>query len=415
MSNKKLASFDVKSLFTNVPVEGALEAINEVVDMLDERSLPIPKAHYLELISLCMHFNAFSFNGQEYAQLSGLAMGSPLSPVAACFYMERLEENRFKSIMGNECTWLRYVDDVLVVVPEDVCLDEKLRNLNQVEEKIQFTIERENDRKIPFLDTLIMRCGSGVKFSVYRKPTNKEDYVHYLSGHSERVKSGIVIGFFLRAFRICSDDFLTEEIRHIFDTFEKLQYPKGFIIRAKKKAEEIWKRSAEEKKKRKQEQKKRGRFISIPHSKHADSISNQLRDIGSNVAVVSGRKIANLTRRKRVVTNEEIVVYKIPCSGACNKSYIGETGRGLETRLKEHQRDVRNHNRSNAMVLHIETCETLPNWNQAEVIEKGMSKSIRKALEAAHISLENTVNEKPGFFTWAKSGAKMALKETKKT
>ena len=108
-------------------------------------------------------------------------------------------------------------------------------------------------------------------------------------------------------------------------------------------------------------------------------------------------------------------MYKIPCSGACNKSYIGETGRGLETTLREHKRDVRNHNRSNAMVLHIETCETLPNWNQAEVIEKGMSKSIRKALEAAHISLENTVNEKPGFFTWAKSGAKMALKKTKKT
>ena len=62
MSNKKLASFDVKSLFTNVPVEGALEAITEIVNMLDERTLPMPKAHYLNLISICMHFNAFSFN-----------------------------------------------------------------------------------------------------------------------------------------------------------------------------------------------------------------------------------------------------------------------------------------------------------------------------------------------------------------
>ena len=95
MKNKKLASFDVKSLFTNVPVEGALEAIKQVIDLLDERTLPLPKSQYLDLISLCMHFNAFSFNGEEYAQLSGLAMGSPLSPVAACFYMERLEQNKF--------------------------------------------------------------------------------------------------------------------------------------------------------------------------------------------------------------------------------------------------------------------------------------------------------------------------------
>ena len=210
MSNKELASFDVKSLFTNVPVEGALKAINEVINMIDERSLPLPKTQYLDLISLCMSFNAFSFNGKEYAQLNGLAMGSPLSPVAACFYMERMEDEKFIDIMGTGCTWLRYVDDVLVVVPKDVCLDEKLLRLNEVNPKIQFTVENENERKIPFLDTLLMRSGSGLKFLVYRKPTNKQDYVHFWSGHSERVKSGIVIGFFLRAFRICSEDFLEE-------------------------------------------------------------------------------------------------------------------------------------------------------------------------------------------------------------
>ena len=31
MSGKKLASFDVKSLFTNVPVEGALEALQKLL------------------------------------------------------------------------------------------------------------------------------------------------------------------------------------------------------------------------------------------------------------------------------------------------------------------------------------------------------------------------------------------------
>ena len=73
---------------------------------------------------------------------------------------------------------------------------------------------------------------------------------------------------------------------------------------------------------------------------------------------------------------------------------IDQLGRGLGTRLKEHKRDVRNHNRSNTLVLHIEKCEKLPNWEKSEIIEKGITKSIRKALEAAHISLENTVNEK---------------------
>ena len=230
-----------------------------------------------------------------------------------------------------------------------------------------------------------MKCGRAVKFTVYRKVTNKEDYVHFLSAHNERVKSGIVIGFFFRAFRICSEDFLQEELEHIFVTFDRLHYPKGFLLRMKKKAEEIRRRTAEEKRKRKQDEKKRGRYISIPNSTHADSISRQLRSNGSNVTTVSGRKVEYLTRTKPEIKESDSVVYKIPCSGPCNKSYIGETGRGLNTRLKEHKRDVRNHNRSNAIVLHIEKCQNLPDWNSAHVIEKGMSKSVRKALEAAHM------------------------------
>ena len=357
-----------------------------------------------------MHFNAFSFNGEEFAQLSGLAMGSPLSPVAACFYMERLEQDKFRHIMGPGCTWIRYVDDVLVVVPENANLEDKLLALNAVDENIQFTVETEYDGKIPFLDTLIIRSGSTAKFTVYRKPTNKEDYVHFFSGHNERVKNGIVIGFFLRAFRICSEDFLSEEIRHIFDTFERLQYPKGFIIRMKKKAEQIRNSSYQDKQNKKQEQKKRGRFISIPCSKQADSIAACLRAAGTNVAIVSGKKIDNLVRPKISKSRSDSVVYKIPCSGSCNKSYVGETGRGLTTRLKEHKRDVRNHNTSNAMVLHMEKCHNLPAWDRAHAIEEGMTKSIRKAMEAAHILLDDTLNSKPGFFTWSKSGAKLALK-----
>ena len=37
---------------------------------------------------------------------------------------------------------------------------------------------------------------------------------------------------------------------------------------------------------------------------------------------------------------KDSVVYRIPC-GECDKVYIGETGRPVNERLKEHQRDVR--------------------------------------------------------------------------
>jgi hypothetical protein len=38
----------------------------------------------------------FSFNGQFYEQINRMAMGSPLSPVIANFYMEHFEERALK-------------------------------------------------------------------------------------------------------------------------------------------------------------------------------------------------------------------------------------------------------------------------------------------------------------------------------
>ena len=124
-------------------------------------------------------------------------------------------------------------------MPKDLDIEETLTSLNAVNPKIQFTAELERENQLAFLDTCIMRTKNSLKFKVFRKPTNKEDYVHFYSAHADRVKSGIVIGFFLRAFRICDKEYLEQEIEHIYKTFERLKYPRGFLIRQKKKAREI--------------------------------------------------------------------------------------------------------------------------------------------------------------------------------
>ena len=59
------------------------------------------------------------------------------------------------------------------------------------------------------------------------------------------------------------------------------------------------------------------------------------------------------------------MVYEIPCTG-CYKTYVGETGRGVDVRLKEHHSDVKFHCTSNAAVLHIEECHHLPDWNKTK-------------------------------------------------
>ena len=100
---------------------------------------------------------------------------------------------------------------------------------------------------------------------------------------------------------------------------------------------------------------------------------------------MSGFKVRDLARLQITSTARKSVTYRISCSGPCSKSYVGETGRGLETRLQEHKRDVRSHNVSNAMMLTLEHRQNLPAWDKAiTVIEDNMCKPIRKAMDAAY-------------------------------
>ena len=267
--------------------------------------------------------------------------------------------------------------------------------------------------EIPFLDTRVIRAESCFKFKVHRKPTNKEDYVHFYSGHNERVKSGIVIGFFLRAFRICDPEFLDDEIEHIYEAFSKLKYPKGFLIEQKEKAKRIRNKNKNGQGTESSSKRRQRTWISIPNSKNANVISKTLEKAGVNVAVNSGTKIKEMVDRKTPKTSgsdvpPKSVIYEIPCGG-CNQSYVGETGRGVETRLKEHKSDVKFHRTSNAIVLHIEKCNHLPDWKNTRILERNLKKQTRKILEAAHISARDTLNSRVGFIVLASGAVSLAV------
>ena len=79
MNNKKLASFDVKLLFTNVPLQGAMEAVKRAHDKNPTVILPVPKANFVSLVQLCVEFGALEFDGCEFKQIGSLMMGSPLA------------------------------------------------------------------------------------------------------------------------------------------------------------------------------------------------------------------------------------------------------------------------------------------------------------------------------------------------
>ena len=91
MYGKFMVSFDVESLFTNIPLE---ECIDLAVNCISEGNpdLKLSKPELRSLFTVATAQTHFLFNGSFYDQIDGVAMGSPLAPVLANLFMGHHEK-----------------------------------------------------------------------------------------------------------------------------------------------------------------------------------------------------------------------------------------------------------------------------------------------------------------------------------
>ncbi|CAH3195997.1 unnamed protein product, partial [Porites evermanni] len=83
----KLVSFDVKSLFTSIPLQLALDCTENAIKN-STVELPLPTEDIMDLLNLCLSSTYFQYNGKHYKQLHGTAMGSAVSVVVAEIVMQ---------------------------------------------------------------------------------------------------------------------------------------------------------------------------------------------------------------------------------------------------------------------------------------------------------------------------------------
>ena len=91
------------------------------------------------------------------------------------------------------------------------------------------------------------------------------------------------------------------------------------------------------------------------------------------------------------------MVYRIPC-GTCSRAYIGQTGRTLDQRLKEHKRALKSGNSAHSAVAEraMEEMHVI-NWEEAQVVDSHPHYTQRCTLEAWHIRSErNNLNRDVG-------------------
>jgi len=88
-------------------------------------------------------------------------------------------------------------------------------------------------------------------------------------------------------------------------------------------------------------------------------------------------------------SNRQGAVYKINCSD-CQASYIGETGRNLNTRLTEHKRATKNGEAKNHIAVHHQLTNHNIDWDSARCLTCSTNYFQRLTLESYYTSPEQT-------------------------
>ena len=67
------------------------------------------------LQSLVLKKNNFQFNGVNYLQIGGTAMGTKVAPSFAITYMGNFEEKHVYTYIQQPLMYLRYIDDIFII------------------------------------------------------------------------------------------------------------------------------------------------------------------------------------------------------------------------------------------------------------------------------------------------------------
>ena len=234
-SKSYMVSFDVTSLFTNIPLDETIDIIlNKLFPISDTTYHGFNRSTFKEMLQLATHDTHFLFNEKLYKQTDGVAMGSPLGPLFANIFMSHME----KQFLDN-CDptykpklYRRYVDDTFCLFNNRDEALKFLEYINKIHPNIKFTIEEEIENKLPFLDIEIFKIESSFATSVFRKKTFTGLGSHFYSFTPFKYKISAIKTLIHRAYHLSSNWYnFTTEIDFLINFFNNNGYPKNLVLK----------------------------------------------------------------------------------------------------------------------------------------------------------------------------------------
>ena len=179
-----IASRDIVGLYTNIPIP---ESIDAAVDLLrapesriDMLGLSVEDIH--SMVEFVLDRNYFEFNGEQYRQRNGLAMGNRLAPPLAIIFMSSLEVKVLDSCDCKPLLYKRYIDDIFVIkfwCHGREAFDSFVQLLNAQHPRIRFTVEHSDTptHSISFLDLTVSVSNCTLDWELSINPSHSDVHV----------------------------------------------------------------------------------------------------------------------------------------------------------------------------------------------------------------------------------------------
>ena len=428
-----LATADVKSLYTNVPLEHGVDVVSKFIleHIKDIDMLGLEYADFVLILKTVVQAGYFRFNDSYYQQIDGLGMGVKPAPSFAIIYVYCTVE---KPLIENDYTytlvipdkptdimsidsWDRYVDDCLMVGKGD---QQDVENLftyvNQLNPHIQFTHESSH-HKIDFLDLTIhldvtTKC---LEFELYTKPSSLGIFLNFHSAHPQSTIRNSAISELNRALQIGS----TEQLKkNGIEKISRMLKDNAFPNRTIEELIDIAKKKTDSTKSDTQDV--RRNYLCLPYigEQHKRRVYYILRTNGllttTQVTFRPDRKLKQILTRSALqhtpcnkqsdakcyqcdeMCMTKNVVYLLTCN-LCSEQYVGESGRYKRNRCWEHYKSVRDMNNTTAMGRHYQLCHSnvpkTPSPFMFEVLKRCVDYTDRMLWQSLYIKhLSPTIN-----------------------
>jgi len=398
-----MASFDVESLFTNIPLRETIEiCLNSLFTDPVAIVSGFTRECFKSLLEMSVLNSFFLFDGKVYQQTEGLGMGLPLGPTFAnifmCFHEKTWLENcpeAFKPTF-----YRRYVDDTFLLFKSRDQAQLFLNYLNSKHPNIRFTIELENDGCLSFLDCKVYRQNNCFNTSVYRKETFTGLGTSFFSFCTFRFKINSLKTLLHRGYRISSNfinmhtefEFLKNFFldngfplgliqSHINSFLNNVFQPKVPTIDCNAYTSEL--------------------FFKVPYFGHqSEKLRKDLLQLLSKFyptvkftfILVNSFKIGSFFSYKDrlPLALRSSLVYKFSCAH-CASAYVGSTVRALGMRVEEHAgRSLRTGNSlkvpsQSSIRDHCEECNSPIILDRFSVLGTAQSTIDVRILESLHI------------------------------